>query len=381
MKKNIIALFALGCFAQANVWAEDIRVVKIGSGAPTTGVIAHLGLDNEKGAQLAVDDINKKGLTINGQKIQLKLVAVDDESNPRTGIKVAQKLVNADVVAVVGHLNSGISIPSNQIYSAVGMVQISPSSTSPDYTLRSRKTPQGHVSAYRVVAQDRVQGRNIGQWLSQRGAKRVVIFDDATQYGKGLADYVEKELVKRGVVAPMRESLTDKTYDFRLYLAKIKSANPDYIFWGGMDDTAAALVKQIKQLGLSATFVSGDGMCTNQFIELAGRAAEGAYCSQGAETLATMKQGFAFNQRFSETFGNDAIIYAPYAYDAVYAIVEAMKIAGSTEREAIAEAMPKVDFEGVTGQIRFDGKGDIVNGAITMSVVKNRLLEVEKVLR
>ncbi len=138
--------------------AADEICVKIGSGEPKTGGIAHIGKDNENGVQLAINDINAKGdLVIGGKKVKLVMIGEDDASDPKQGTIVAQKLVDAKVAAVVGHDNSGVSIPANAIYSAAGLVQVSPASTDPDYTLKSKRTPQGSVSAYRVVATDTEQ--------------------------------------------------------------------------------------------------------------------------------------------------------------------------------------------------------------------------------
>lgn len=381
MKRSIVCAALLGMFV-CNANAET-KIVKIGSGAPKSGGIAELGQDNELGAQLAVDDINTAGLVINGQEIQLQLVGEDDEGDAKQGVEVAQKIVDSGAVAVVGHLNSGVSIPANFIYAAAGMAQVSPSSTNPEYTLARyvTPTPKGNHSAYRVVAHDMAQGRMLAKWLVKHNAKRVAVLDDSTQYGKGLADYVAEGLDSANVEIVSRENVTDTTLNFRFILTKLKAENPDYIFWGGMDDTGAALAKQIKQLGLKAKLISGDGLCTYRFMELSDKAAEGVVCSQGGEPLSSMSRGKWFGKHFAEKNNREVQIYAPYAYDAVYAIVEAMKIAQSTEREAIAAAMPSVDFEGVTGRIRFDKHGDIQNGAITFTQYHNGKMKTVGTLR
>ena len=353
-------------------------VVKIGSGAPKSGGIADLGQDNEMGAQLAINDINAKGdLMIGGKKVKLELVGEDDAGDAKQGTTVAQKLVDAKVVGVVGHLNSGVSMPANAIYAAAGIVQVSPSSTNPDYTIKGNKTPGGAVTSYRVVANDIQQGGAIAKYVVKAGAKSIAVLDDATQYGKGLADYVEKGAKEGSVKVTSREALTDKTTDFKGALTKLKAENPDYIFWGGMDDTGAALAKQMKELGLKAKLITGDGACTNRFNELAGAASEGVVCTQAGMPVDKMPQGAAFVANFEKTFpGKKVQIYSPFAYDAVYAIVAAMKAADSVEPEKIAAAMAKVSIKGLIGDIAFDEKGDIKGGVITVSEFKGGKMAV-----
>ncbi|TDR32027.1 branched-chain amino acid ABC transporter substrate-binding protein [Hydromonas duriensis] len=361
----------------------DTIVVKIGSGAPKSGEIAHLGKDNENGAQLAVNEINAKGdLVIGGKKVKLELVGEDDAGDPKQGPVVAQKLVDAGAVAVVGHLNSGVSIPASAVYAAAGMVQVSPSSTNPDYTLKSTKTPKGSVSAYRVVATDAKQGPSVAKYLMEHGAKKVVVLDDATQYGKGLADQVDKTLKEGKVEVVAREAATDKTTDFKAILTKIKAMNPDYIFWGGMDATAAPLVKQMKELGLTAKLASADGACTEKMVELAGEASEGVVCSVAGMPLEKMAKGKDFVANYEKAFSGQKVqIYSPFAYDAVYAIVDAMKKANSVDREAIAAAMPKVSIEGLIGKIEFEPTGDIKGGAITINEIKGKKLTVAQIIQ
>jgi branched-chain amino acid transport system substrate-binding protein len=240
-------------------------VVKIGHAAPLTGGIAHLGKDNENGARLAVEEVNKTGLEIGGKKIKLELVGEDDAADPKTGTAVAQKLVDAHVVAVVGHLNSGVSIPASKIYSDAGIVQISPSSTNPDYT------KQGFKTTYRVVATDAQQGPALANYAAKSlNAKSVAIVDDATAYGKGLADEFEKTAKAAGVNVVAREATNDKATDFKAILTKIKGKKPDVIMYGGMDATGGPFAKQAKELGIQSKIVGGDGVCTDKVAELAG---------------------------------------------------------------------------------------------------------------
>jgi len=340
-------------------------VVKIGHVAPLTGNIAHLGKDNENGARLAVDDWNAKGVTIDGKKVKLELIGEDDQADPKTGTVVAQKLVDAKVNAVVGHLNSGTTIPASKLYHDAGIPQISPSATNPTYT------QQGFKTAFRVMANDVQQGSVLGAYaVKNLKSGSVAIIDDRTAYGQGLADEVEKAAKAAGAKVVAREFTKNDATDFMAILTKIKGRKPDAIFYGGMDAQAGPMLKQIKQLGIDAKFLTGDGGCTPELIKLGGDAAEGAYCSQAGLPLENMPGGADFGSRYKAKFNTEVQIYAPYAYDAVQVIVHAMRRANSADPAKITAELPKTSFEGTTGKIEFDDKGDLKNGAITMYQVK-----------
>ena len=359
--------------------AEGEICVKIGSAGPLTGGIAESGLDTQRGVQLAINDINAQGnLMIGGKKVKLAMVSEDDAADPKQGPVVAQKLVDSAVVGVVGHFNSGVSIPANKVYAEAGMVQIAPASTNPDYTLKSVKTHSGLVSAYRTILTDSRQAPVLAQYMLKNGGKTVAVLDDATQYGKGIADEVAKTLQQAGATVVHRDSATDKTTDFKAILTTIKAKNPDYVFWGGMDDTAAILAKQLKELGLKSQLVSDDGVCSERFVQLAGAAAEGTVCSQPVP-LEKMPKGTQFKAEYEKTFpGKQALTFSPFAYDATFAIVEAMKLADSVKREDITQAMPKVNFEGVIGNIAFDENGDMKKGASSLfKVQEGKLVNFE----
>ncbi|MFL6683232.1 branched-chain amino acid ABC transporter substrate-binding protein, partial [Paraburkholderia graminis] len=351
-------------------------VVKIGHVAPLTGGIAHLGKDNENGARLAVEEINAKGLTIGGQKVTLQLDAQDDAADPRTATQVAQKLVDDKVVAVVGHLNSGTSIPASKIYSDAGIVQISPSATNPAYT------QQGFKTTYRVVATDAQQGPALANYAAKGlKVKSVAIVDDSTAYGQGLANEFEKTAKSLGLNVMSHDATNDKAVDFRAILTKIKGENPDAIMYGGMDATGGPFAKQAKQLGLRAKVLAGDGVCTDKLSDLAGDATDNIVCSEAGMALEKMEGGSAFQAKYLKRFGQPIQIYAPFTYDAVYIIVDAMKRAGSTDPSKILAAMPNTDYKGVIGQTTFDSKGDLKHGVISLYNYKSgkkTLLDVVK---
>nr|WP_080501360.1 branched-chain amino acid ABC transporter substrate-binding protein [Burkholderia pseudomallei] len=364
MKRKINRLLPISAaamvMAAASTHALADQVVKIGSAEPLTGGIAHLGKDNENGARLAVEEINAKGLTIGGQKVTLQLDAQDDAADPRTATQVAQKLVDGKVVAVIGHLNSGTSIPASKIYSDAGILQISPSATNPAYT------QQGFKTTYRVVATDAQQGPALADYAKQKGIKTVAVVDDSTAYGQGLANEFEKKAKALGLKVVSHDATNDKAVDFRAILTKIKGENPDAVMYGGMDATGGPFAKQAKQLGLRAKIFAGDGVCTEKLADLAGDATDNVVCSEAGASLEKMPGGAAFKAKYEKRFGQPIQIYAPFTYDAVYIIVDAMKRANSTDPAKILAVMPKTNYTGVIGTTVFDSKGDLKHGVISL---------------
>ena len=352
-------------------------VVKIGHVAPLTGGIAHLGKDNENGARMAVDEINAAGgVDAGGTKVKLELVAEDDKADPKEGTLAAQKLVDAGVVAVVGHLNSGTSIPASKIYSDASITQISPSATNPRYT------EQGFKTTFRVVANDNQQGAVLANFAAtEMKAKTIAIIDDRTAYGQGLADVVERVAKEKGLKIVAREFTNDKATDFNAILTKVRAAKPDVVMYGGMDATAGPMAKQMKQLGIKAPLLAGDGVCSPEFIKLAGDAAGILTCSMAGEAVEKLAKGADFTAKYKAKFNQDVQVYSPYSYDAVYVIADAIKRAGKADRAAITAAMPATNYPGVTGTVAFDEKGDIKGGAISMFNVKEGKLNYLSTVR
>ncbi|MCC8402733.1 branched-chain amino acid ABC transporter substrate-binding protein [Paraburkholderia sp. MMS20-SJTN17] len=367
---------AVVAFAGFAGTANADQVVKIGHVGPLTGGSAHLGKDNENGARLAIEEINAKGLTINGQKITLALDAQDDAGDPRQATQVAQKLVDDKVVAVVGHLNSGASIPASKIYSDAGIVQISPSSTNPAYTL------QGFKTTYRVVATDAQQGPALATFAAKNlNVKTVAVVDDSTAYGQGLANEFEKTAKSLGLKVVSHDATNDKAVDFRAILTKIKGENPDAIMYGGMDATGGPLAKQARQLGLRAKLLSGDGVCTESLPDLAGPAAGNVVCSQAGMAVERMNGGAEFAAKYAKRFGHPIEFDAPFTYDAVYIVVDAMKRANSTDPAKVLAKVSGTDYKGVTGETTFDAKGDLQHGVISLYDYKDgkkTLLDIVK---
>jgi len=343
----------------------DELVVRLGAAAPLTGPQAHIGKDNENGTRMAIEDANAKGIMIGGHKAHFELLSEDDQTDPKTATIVAQKLVDAKVSGIIGHLNSGTTIPASRIYSDNGIPQISPSATAVAYTA------QGFKSAFRVMANDGQQGKVLGEFAAKNlGAKRIAVIDDRTAYGQGLADEFIKSARASGAQVVTHEYTTDKAVDFTAVLTLIKGKKPDLIFFGGMDPQGAPMLKQLRGLAMDAKFMMGDGGYTPKFIENAGAAAEGAYASLPGVPLDQMPGGKNFSQRYQAKFNQPIQLYAPYCYDAVNVIIAAMQKAGSADPVKYLPELAKTDYSGVTARIGFDEKGDLKGGAVTVYQVR-----------
>ena len=354
-------------------------VIKIGHVGPTSGGIAHLGKDNENGARMAIDELNAKGLTIQGVKVTFELLAEDDAADPKQGTAAAQKLVDAKVHGVIGHLNSGTTIPASKLYSDAGIPQISPSATNPKYTR------QGYATTFRVVADDVHLGGTLGRYaVEQLKGKNIAVIDDRTAYGQGVAEEFVKGVQAAGGNVVGQEFTSDKATDFTGILTSLKGKNPDIVFFGGMDAVAGPMLRQMKQLGIKAKFMGGDGICTGELPKLAaGTMADSqVVCAEAGgvegESKVTLDK---FKEDYKAKFGIDVQIYAPYVYDAVNTMVAAMQQADSADPAKYLPALKAITHNGVTGTIAFDEKGDIKNGALTLFTYKGGKREQLAVVR
>ena len=353
--------------AQAPAAAPALEV-KIGHVGPLTGGIAHLGKDNENGARLAVEEATAAKITIEGKEAKFTLVAEDDQADPKVGTTVAQKLVDAKVAGIVGHLNSGTTIPASAIYNQAGIPVISGSATNPKYT------EQGFKVAFRVVGRDDQQGPAIASYLAANNKPKIVaVIDDATAYGEGIANEVEKTLKGANVQVLPREKGTDKTTDWKAVLTKLKGKRPDAVFYGGMDATGGPLLKQGRELGIKAVFAFGDGACTDEMNKLAGDAAEGLLCSQAGIPVAAADRKFL--DAYRTKFNVAPILYAPFTYDAANMMIEAMKKANSADPAKYLPELGKLSYSGATGKIEFDDKGDRRDAEMTIFTMKGGKIE------
>lgn len=357
-----LGLTACGDKKEEGAAAEGNGTVKIGQSSPLTGPQAHIGKDNDNGARMAFDEINATKPTIGGKPVTFEIMSEDDQADPKTATIVAQRLVDEGVVGVIGHLNSGATIPASKVYSDNNIPQVSPSATAIKYTA------QGFKTAYRVMTNDAQQGKVLGAYAAKLG-KKVAIIDDQTAYGQGLAEEVGKAVQAAGGEVVATEHTNDKASDFTAILTSIKGKTPDVVFFGGMDPQGAPMVKQMHQLGLNAQFLGGDGIQTPKFIELAGADADGVIASMPGLPLDKMPKGPDFQQKFEAKYGQIQL-YAPYAYDAAYVMVGAMQRADSTDPAKYLPELANTHYEGVTGKISFDAKGDLTSGPITLYKVQ-----------
>jgi branched-chain amino acid transport system substrate-binding protein len=359
-----LALVACGDKEEA-AGGGDTMVVKIGHVGPTSGAIAHLGKDNENGGRMAIEELNAAGMTIGGKKVTFELLAEDDAADPKQGTAAAQKLVDAKVNGVIGHLNSGTTIPASSIYHDARLPQISPSATNPKYTR------QGFDTTFRLVADDTQLGGTLGRYaIETLKGKTVAVIDDRTAYGQGVADEFEKGVTSAGGTLVAREFTNDKATDFNAILTSIKGKNPDVVFFGGMDAVAGPMLKQMKALGINAKFMGGDGICTAGLPALAGDglADDMVYCAEAGGVDDAGKPAMdKFREDFKAKYGVEVQVYAPYVYDAVKLMADAMKRADSVDPAKYLPELAKTSgYQGVTGNISFDEKGDIKNGALTL---------------
>lgn len=349
--------------AASSAWPQE--VVKIGFASPLTGAQAQYGKDNQNGAQLAIDDLNAQGVTIGGKPVKFQLVAEDDQAEPKQGPLIAQKLTDAKVAAVVGHFNSGVTIPASRVYNDAGIPELSVSTN-------VKYTHQGFNTAFRLMADDDKQGTALGEYaVKNLKLKRLAIIDDGTAYGQGLADSFDAAVKASGGEVVKREQTNDKAVDFNNLLTTIKAAKPDAIFFGGYDAQAGPMVKQMRVLSMNVPLMGGETINSSKFIELAGASAEGNIASTPGAALESRPGGKAFAARYKARYNQDIGLYSPYFYDGVMVVAAAMKAANSTDPVKYLPALAKIKYPGITADIEFDKNGDLTHGLLTIFEVKN----------
>lgn len=367
---TVLSLIIMATMPTVRAQDQAPASVKIGTASPLSGPGAHQGKDIENGARMAIDDLNAKGIAIGGKKVKWGLQPEDDASDPKTGAAVAQKLVDARVAGVVGHLNSGTTVPASKIYHDAGIPQISPAATTPQYT------SQGFKTAFRVVASDKLVGKTLASYaVTTMKAKKIAIIDDRTAFGQGLADEFNRS-VRSGKAAKIvsRQFTNDKASDFTAILTQIRGQDPDVIFYGGMDAVAGPMLKQMKALGLRAKLVSGDGICSEKLPQLAGDALgdDKVICVVAGGVTGAEEATFnAFVERYRQRYKMPLQTYAPYAYDSVMVLATAMQQAKSSDPAKYLPFLAKAQYQGITGNIAFDPKGDLKNAALTMYTYRN----------
>lgn len=345
------------------------EVVKIGHVAPLSGAQAHYGKDNENGARMALDELNAQGVVIGGKKVRLELVAEDDAADPKQGTAAAQKLCDAKVAGVVGHLNSGTTIPASKIYNDCGIPHVTGAATNPSLTR------PGYNTTFRIIANDNALGAGLAAYAADTlKLKTVAVVDDRTAYGQGLANVFKRVAAEKGIKVVDEQFTTDKATDFMAILTAIKAKNPDGIFFGGMDPQGGPMLRQMEQLGMSNTkYFGGDGVCTTDIARLSGGAKTLAHmvCAEGAASMAKMPGGTAWKARYDAKYPGQYQIYSPYTYDATMLLVDAMKRAGSWDPKVYIPELLKSNYKGVTANIAFEPNGELKNPVITLYVYKD----------
>jgi branched-chain amino acid transport system substrate-binding protein len=348
--------------------AQDM-VVKIGHVGPVSGAQAHYGKDNENGARMAIEDLNAKGVSIGGKKVKLELVAEDDAADPKQGTAAAQKLCDAKVSGVVGHLNSGTTIPASTVYNNCGIPHVTPSATNP------KLTQQGYKTTFRLLANDNALGAGLALHAANNlKLKKIAIIDDRTAYGQGVAEVFKKTAAQKGIQIVDEQFTTDKATDFMAILTAIKSKAPDGIFYGGMDPQAGPMLRQMEQLGLSnVKFFGGDGICTAKLAELSGGAKTlgNVVCAEGGASLEKMPGGKVWKDRYDKKYPGQFQVYSPYTYDVVHVLVDAMVRAGSSDPKVYLPKLAQTNLQGVTTKIAFEADGELKNPAMTLYSYKD----------
>ena len=348
--------------------ASAQEVLKIGHVAPMSGPQAHYGKDNENGVRMAIEDLNAKGVTIGGKKYKVEIAAEDDAADPKQGTAAAQKLCDAKVAGVVGHLNSGTTIPASKVYNDCGIPHVTGAATNPNLT------KPGYNTTYRIIANDNALGAGLAIYAADKlKLKKVAVIDDRSAYGQGVAEIFAKTAKEKGMEIVDSQFTNDKATDFMAILTAIKSKNPDAIFFGGMDTQGGPMLRQMEQLGISkAKFFGGDGICTEKIIELSGKSKllDNVVCAEGGASLDKMPGGKAWKEKYDKKYPNQFQVYSPYTYDATFVLIDAMTRAKSIDPKVYIPELKKANYKGVTGTIVFEPNGELKNAATTLYTYK-----------
>lgn len=367
MKLKITVAAAIA--AAAGVALAQDMVVKIGHVAPMSGGQAHYGKDNENGVRMAIEDLNAQKIKIGGKTIKFEIAAEDDAADPKQGTAVAQKLCDAKVAGVVGHLNSGTTIPASKIYNDCGIPHITGAATNPNLT------KPGYKTTYRIIANDNALGAGLAFYAADTlKLKKIAVIDDRTAYGQGVAEVFAKVAKTKGIEIVDQQFTTDKATDFMAILTAIKSKKPDGIFYGGMDAQAGAMLRQMDQLGLSnVKYFGGDGICTTEIIKIASgaKSLDGVVCAEGGSSIAKMPGGTAWKAKYDAKYPGQFQIYSPYTYDATFVLVDAMKRADSVDPKVYTPKLIETNYKGVTATIAFEPTGEMKNPSMTLSTYKD----------
>jgi branched-chain amino acid transport system substrate-binding protein len=354
--------------APAPAAAAGGDVIRIGHVAPLSGAQAHYGKDNENGVRMAVEELNSQGVQIGGKTVRFEIQAEDDAADPKQGTAAAQKLCDAKVAGVVGHLNSGTTIPASKVYNDCGIPHVTGAATNPALT------KPGYKTTWRIIANDNALGAALALYAADTmKLKKVAIIDDRTAYGQGVAEVFKKVAKEKGMTVVDEQFTNDKATDFMAILTSIKAKAPDAIFYGGMDPQAGPMLRQMDQLGMTnVKYFGGDGICTSEVIKLAGgaKSLDNMICAEGGASIARMPGGTAWRAKYDQKYPNQFQVYSPYTYDATFVLVDAMKRANSADPKVYIPKLAETNFQGVTAKIAFEPNGELKNAATTLYTYK-----------
>jgi branched-chain amino acid transport system substrate-binding protein len=359
MKKYLLsgAVFAASLAFAGSAYAD----ILVGVAGPLTGPNAAFGAQLQKGAEQAAADINAAG-GINGEKIVLSYG--DDVSDPKQGVSVANKFVGDGVKFVVGHFNSGVTIPASEVYAENGILVITPSATNPTLTER------GLWNTFRTCGRDDQQGAVAGGYIASNFKdKKVAVIHDKTPYGQGLADETKKAMNAAGVTEVMYEGVNIGDKDFSALISKMKEAGVEVIYWGGLHTEGGLIIRQAADAGLKAVAMSGDGITSDEFAAIGGPAVEGTLMTFGPDPRKNPNAADAVKKFRDAGFEPEA--YTLYSYAALQVIAAAAAAAGSTDPQAVADQLHKGEsITTVIGDLAYNEKGDRKDADYTMYVWK-----------
>jgi branched-chain amino acid transport system substrate-binding protein len=352
MMKRAFFAFPFAALTLGLMVAEPAAAeVRIAVGAPITGGSAAFGAQIKNGTEQAVEDINASG-GILGQKITLEVG--DDRADPKEGVSIANKFVADGVKFVVGHFNSGVTIPASEVYQENGILEITPAATNPNVTERKL------WNIFRVCGRDDQQGGLAGTIIAEKFAgKRIAIVHDKTTYGQGLAEETRKALNAKGIKEVLFEGVNKDDKDFTALVSKLKAVNPDLVYWGGLHDTGGIILRQMRDQGLNVPMMGGDGMADDEFAAIAGPGSEGTLMTFSPDPR-TNPENKQIVELFRQKRGFEPQSYTLYSYAAVQIFKQAAEQANSLDAKKIADVMHsgKV-FKTVLGDVSFDQKGDV----------------------
>jgi branched-chain amino acid transport system substrate-binding protein len=360
------ALMTSALVASDTASAADVELFKVGITGPLTGPQAAIGKDDENGARMALDKANAQGIMTDGKQVRFELVSVDDAADPRTGMTVAQNLVDGNVRFSLGPYNSGVAIPTSRLLNDAGVLMATVA-TNPQITT------QGLPNVFRIAASDSQIGARMGEYAFKTlKLRRMAIIDDRTAYGQGVAEEFAKAATANGIEIVDREFTSDKATDFAAVLTKVKSFHPDGLFYGGYYSQGGPLLKQMNRLAMNQYLLGGDAICNDELGKLAGNAVDDrTFCALGGPVLESTPAGKAFKSEYARRYNADPLTYSASMYDGMMLLAAAVKRAHSIDTLKVRAALLASDLHGVAGNYSFNDSHDLKDSPITVYTFKH----------